>query len=155
MTKRRVKRTKIQSPGLFVVDPGIEFGWAFFPRGSRFPTECGVCIPRAKDYFDRAAIVASEVTSIVESFADEHIDEFAIEWPGFFSDSAGGNTCANSGALVKLAYIVGRIEGGFVEGMPHANKIHHVAVNHWKGQLWWFLIDVDFRHCVDRGRWHK
>lgn len=59
------------------------------------------------------------------------VQETYCEYPGYFS-GGGGLVTASSGALVKLAWFVGFLNGLFT---PELIDFILVPVNEWKGQL--------------------
>lgn len=58
--------------------------------------------------------------------------EAYMEMPKFFSDKAAGTMVAETGDLIKLAYISGAI-GQVIHN--HEVILHHIRVDQWKGQL--------------------
>ena len=114
---------------LLSIDPGIEFGWAFWKENSLQKT--GVIKPfRNGDFFERAdnAIEVFDAAVLVKL----NFDEVLIEWPNFREDDTG-QTAARSGALLKLMYMVGRIaeaSSRYIDG-----PVKFVPVVVWKGQL--------------------
>jgi hypothetical protein len=111
------------------IDPGIEFGWAFW-NGGRAPAATGVFHPEAhEDYFVRAASTAKYFGQLISIHAP--IECVYCEWPSHMEGERGGVT-ARGGSLVKLAYIVGVMaEASRQRRVPFVP----VPVIQWKGQL--------------------
>lgn len=128
------------------IDPSIRScGWAVWKNG-RFKY-AGLIRPKVQeDWQAMGHQVGAEIHGIVR---DHKVDEVYCEFPAFFGGSKGAVT-ASSGALVKLAWLV-----GFLDGMitPEFRKFVLVPVNTWKGQLPKEVIIERIKKILPRGIW--
>ncbi len=118
-------------PRLLAIDPGVESGWACWDGGQTFiaepPDSWGeIIIPGELDFYTRAAAVIQQLQVLIVQLKPTVA---AIEWPSYMG-SEGGMKSLTSGALVKLAYMVGRTH----ELLSHYHvPTTFVPVNDWKG----------------------
>jgi Holliday junction resolvasome RuvABC endonuclease subunit len=110
------------------IDPGLAgTGWAVWDISWKL--KCWGVIYESRELTGAEwHLRALDIANRVEILAMQHKIKIAyIEQPAFFQ-SAGGQTTARSGALIKLTTLVGMI-------MSKLKTITPVAVNKWKGQL--------------------
>lgn len=117
------------------VDAGSSLGWAVWERS----TWRRRCVPIAAGVFSRnQGAWKDSMHSTLSKFECEVLKRYKgiravlIEEPSFFQ-SEGGQLCARSGGLVKLAVSYGAL-------LCMIERAHHIPVvpipvNDWKGQL--------------------
>ena len=112
------------------IDPGVEFGWAFFDTfQAPKPLAFGVFTPtKGKPWDIRCWIAASAIHDLINNHGPSLL---CCEWPQF-RDSAAGRAAAASDSLVKLSVMVGRIIQVCEE---HMLPFEAVPVQKWMGQL--------------------
>lgn len=110
------------------IDPGLEYGWAYWSNPIA-PKKASVFAPEDHpDYFVRAKETIASMTRMLRLLK---VEEVVCEWPAFM-DYDRGKVTARSGSLVKLSFMVGALAGLCY---LHSVKFIPVEVNVWKGQL--------------------
>ncbi len=117
------------------IDPGVPSGWAIWDANWNL-LNYGIAKDsgsEAEDPFlnwqERMAQVTAEIIhhiAVMEMNLKSRVREIYIEYPSVF----GGGVAAQSGAVVKLAVMV-----GYIAGKCKVSYIEFVPVNKWKGQM--------------------
>ncbi len=113
------------------IDPGTSgCGWAIWTHSWDL-VSYGIFIPeewRGGEYSElrKWLYKAEQVSEKIRQLCWEAVDELYIEYPSVF----GGGVAAQSGAVVKLACLVGMIMGNSGAGYRFL-----VPVQEWKGQM--------------------
>lgn len=97
------------------IDPGINLGWALF-SGKKLK-EYGTISGKGKTWDDK-------VQYVIDDLPHFPIEKLFIEWPSFQSMEA-----QNTGSIIKLAYLIGRVQ----ERLDTTTELIPVIV--WKGNL--------------------
>lgn len=106
------------------IDPGTNgTGWAVWDDKWNLQNH-GVIIPKSEEWKDKMEEVTNKLFEI--SMMLPYLRSLHIEYPSVF----GGGVAAQSGAVVKLAVLVGYISGR----MSHL-ICDFITVPEWKGQL--------------------
>lgn len=127
---------------LLAIDPGVHMGFAFWPKGRKYPTQCGVIKPQVNllkmklllvsgkdvDFFKKMHSTIHQLGSLVMKLKPECI---VCEWPQSFS-SVGGRAASGTGSIIKLAFGIGQV--ALIADVCRA-KFIPVPVAQWKGQL--------------------
>lgn len=124
------------------VDPGIAgTGWALWDDGSlkKYGT---VLAASQKHWHEKAISIGVSIHKIVE---ENNVETMYVEEPSFMP-SQGGQVTAASGALVKLAFVVGAICAS--SGV----EVVLVSVNKWKGQLKKDVVENRIRRLIPKLR---
>lgn len=129
-------------PTLLAIDPGVSLGWAFWPKGRKYPTQCGVIKPQVNllkmkllltsdkdvDFFKKMHSTIHQLGNLVMRLEPKCV---ACEWPQSFT-SVGGRAASGTGSIIKLAFGVGQI--ALMADACRA-KFIPVSVPQWKGNL--------------------
>lgn len=120
---------RIDQP-MLAVDPGINLGWAFWPEGKKYPTQCGVIKPHKKfeDFSVSMHSTIHQFGKIVLRLKPKYV---VCEWPQSFT-SVGGRAAAGAGSIIKLAFGIGQVA---LVAIVCKAKFISVPVAQWKGNL--------------------
>lgn len=114
------------------IDPGTNgTGWALWERGTSAPHLTGIITPTGDHWDTKPLQIMAEFESIFRPTSHQ-ITHVYLEYPTLMQ-SLGGQVTAKSGALVKLAYLVGYLSAGFTAWIDADVRL--ITVNEWKGQL--------------------
>jgi Holliday junction resolvasome RuvABC endonuclease subunit len=116
---------------LLSIDPGLDgTGWALWDENWELGPHVSNAVPSKghMEWNERAHYIATYLSELAKK---ETPCQVASEYPAFFQ-SAGGQTTAASGALVKLTYLVGCI-GMAMYDLGYDLQL--VSPTAWKGQL--------------------
>lgn len=130
------------SQSLLAVDPGVYSGWAFWPKGKKYPTRCGVIEPNTNlqkmkklltsnkeiDFFDKMHSTIHQLGKITLNLKPEFV---VVEWPQSFT-SVGGRAATGAGSIIKLAFGIGQVA---LMAYACQAKFVPVPVAQWKGNL--------------------
>jgi len=132
----------VKQKRFMAIDPGVDLGWAFWPAGRKFPTDCGIIIPHVgllelknKFAYNKEITFFQKIHSTIHQLSLKIVELepeiIACEWPQSFG-SVGGRAASGSGSIIKLAYGVGQIAL-----MADACRIKFapIPVMQWKGNL--------------------
>lgn len=119
----------VSKNGILALDPGVEWGWAYFPVNDYKPLACGICSPKSSlPWNSRIENGFAVLSSVLKRFEPWKV---YCEEPQFFAD-VGGYAAAAGGTLVKLTAAYGVLWGAC---LAMGVKFQGVPVNKWKGQL--------------------
>lgn len=124
-------RKKLHESGsLLAVDPGIEFGIAYWAPSRACsnvpmpPTCARVLSPKAMPWFERVSASVQLFEDMLDKFTPTIV---VIEWPNFT-----GLVASKKGDLGKLQFII----GAFAQcAHTRGCSVHLAPVTVWKGQL--------------------
>jgi len=130
------------SQSLVSIDPGVHMGWAFWPEGKKYPTQCGVIEPHTNlqkmkklltsdkeiDFFDKMHSTIHQLGGIVLRLKPKCV---VCEWPQSFT-SVGGRAATGAGSIIKLAFGIGQVA---LMADACKAKFIPVPVAQWKGNL--------------------
>lgn len=112
------------------VDPGISgTGWAVF-RDAKLH-KWGVIRSYEPTWTSKAKDIVKQLRALEWKYlrdAEQRYKTVYCEWPSNFTGSAKGLAALNSGSILKLSYLIGKISS-----LPVYLKL--VSVQQWKGQL--------------------
>lgn len=129
---------------LLAIDPGLgSTGWAYWDKIGYEkitpPDAFGLITPRdhgenSDGWWGRANNRSDDLFSCIRTVVKGDVDLLKVfcEMPRFFSGNAGGHAAAETGSIMKLAYLVGSYARSF--RMAGAS-FTIVPVMEWKGQL--------------------
>jgi len=127
---------------MLAIDPGVSLGFAFWPKGKKYPTQCGVVKPHTNllkmknmltsdkeiDFFIKMHSTIHQLGGIVLRLKPEYV---VCEWPQSFT-SVGGRAATGAGSIIKLAFGIGQVA---LMAAACTAKFIPVPVAQWKGNL--------------------